>query len=175
MQPVHVGLWDQYGGSMPSGWTRFLMEQFEFPFEVVYPLSNHIVGASGGPIPREQYFIPGSLLAVRLDNTLPVTYGMADSAIVTFDESPVFRLQAGAAAQGVRPVAWFATDHPLVSGWAWGQEHLKDGVAAVAADVGRGKLFVLGPEVLFRGQPHGTFKLVFNGIQLSTSRQGNVN
>ena len=22
---------------MPSGWTRWLLEQFEFPFEVVYP------------------------------------------------------------------------------------------------------------------------------------------
>ena len=22
---------------MPSGWTRWLFEQFEFPFEVVYP------------------------------------------------------------------------------------------------------------------------------------------
>ena len=32
-----IGLWDQYGGSMPSGWVRFLLEQFEFPFEVVYP------------------------------------------------------------------------------------------------------------------------------------------
>jgi hypothetical protein len=32
-----IGLADQYGGSMPSGWTRFILEQFEFPFEVVYP------------------------------------------------------------------------------------------------------------------------------------------
>src|ERR1019366_3147828 len=31
-----VGLWDQYGGSMTSGWTRFILEQFEFPFERVY-------------------------------------------------------------------------------------------------------------------------------------------
>ena len=30
-------LYDQYGGSMPSGWTRWLFEQYEFPFEVVYP------------------------------------------------------------------------------------------------------------------------------------------
>ena len=34
---VRVGLWDRYGGSTPSGWTRFLLENFEFPFEVVYP------------------------------------------------------------------------------------------------------------------------------------------
>ena len=32
-----IALADQYGGSMPSGWTRWLLEQFEFPFEVVYP------------------------------------------------------------------------------------------------------------------------------------------
>ena len=32
-----IGLWDQYGGSMPSGHVRWLLEQFEFPFEVVYP------------------------------------------------------------------------------------------------------------------------------------------
>ncbi len=28
--------WDRYGGSMPSGWTRWLLEQFEFPFQLVY-------------------------------------------------------------------------------------------------------------------------------------------
>jgi hypothetical protein len=32
-----IGLADVYGGSIPSGWTRFVLEQFEFPFEVVYP------------------------------------------------------------------------------------------------------------------------------------------
>ena len=32
-----IGLWDTYGGSMPSGWTRWIFEQYEFPFEVVFP------------------------------------------------------------------------------------------------------------------------------------------
>jgi hypothetical protein len=32
-----IGLADVYGGSIPSGWTRFVLEQFEFPFDVVYP------------------------------------------------------------------------------------------------------------------------------------------
>ncbi len=36
LRSMRVGLWDVYGGSMPSGWTRWLLEQFEFPFEVVY-------------------------------------------------------------------------------------------------------------------------------------------
>ena len=37
LNPVRIGLWDTYGGSMPSGWTRWLLEQYEFPFQVVYP------------------------------------------------------------------------------------------------------------------------------------------
>ena len=32
-----IGLWDRYGGSMPSGWVRWILEQYEFDFEVVYP------------------------------------------------------------------------------------------------------------------------------------------
>ena len=31
-----VGLWDRYGGSMEAGWTRWILEQFEFPFERVF-------------------------------------------------------------------------------------------------------------------------------------------
>ena len=37
LKPIRIGLYDQYGGSMTSGWTRWLFEQYEFPFEVVYP------------------------------------------------------------------------------------------------------------------------------------------
>ena len=37
LRPVRVGLWDTYGGSITSGWIRWLLEQMEIPFEVVYP------------------------------------------------------------------------------------------------------------------------------------------
>jgi hypothetical protein len=37
LRKLRVALADHYGGSMPSGWTRWLLEQFEFPFEVVFP------------------------------------------------------------------------------------------------------------------------------------------
>jgi len=82
----------------------------------------------------------------------------------------VLRLGADAAAKGVKPLAWFDTDAPLRSGWGWGQQYLKDGVAAAEATVGKGKLYLFGPEIAFRAQPHGTFKLLFNGIALSTAR-----
>jgi hypothetical protein len=31
-----IALWDQYGGSAESGWTRWILEQFEFPYTRVY-------------------------------------------------------------------------------------------------------------------------------------------
>jgi len=36
--PGRIALFDYYGGSMPSGWVRWLMEQYDFAFQVVYPL-----------------------------------------------------------------------------------------------------------------------------------------
>jgi len=47
MKPLRVGLWDQYGGSMPSGWTRWILEQFEFPFERVYAPQLDAGGLNG--------------------------------------------------------------------------------------------------------------------------------
>jgi hypothetical protein len=250
LRPVRIALWDQYGGSMPSGWTRWIFEQFEFPFEVVYPpmldagnlrqkydvivfVSGAIPGVGGGgggrgggggdaelvppqyaarrgsvtvertvpqlksfleqggtiitigssanlarhlglpvenhlvengqPLPETKYYVPGSILRARVDNTLPIAHGMEASVDFFFDDSPVFRLGAGAEQAGLRKVAWFEAK-PLRSGWAYGQDYLTGGIAAIAATVGRGQLYVLGPEVAFRAQPHGTFKLLFNGI-----------
>jgi len=33
--------------------------------------------------------------------------------------------------------------------------------------MGRGKVYLFGPEITFRAQPHGTFKFLFNAIYLS--------
>lgn len=32
-----IALWDTYGGSMSSGWVRFIMEQYHYPVDVIYP------------------------------------------------------------------------------------------------------------------------------------------
>lgn len=259
-QKIKIGLWDRYGGSMPSGWTRWLLEQFEFPFEVVYakslnsgnlidkydllifvdgaipslrananvqqqsgnrpqnikpetipaeyrdwlgnvtadttipklkeflnaggtvitigsstalgyhfdlPLTDHMVDSKGEPLKREDYYVPASILQVKVNNTLPVAYGLPDHLDVMFEESPVFRLKPDADKKGITSIAWFDSDRPLRSGWAWGQDKLYGGVTMAEAKVGKGKLYLFGPEILFRGQSHGTFKFFFNGIYLS--------
>jgi hypothetical protein len=258
LRQPRIGLWDQYGGSMPSGWVRFLLEQFEVPFEVVYPqtldagnlaarfdvllfpdggipedsgrdeggqprpedvpeeyrtrlgrvtiertipqlkqfveaggtivafggsavlgrhlglpIGNHMVEAGTDgverPLPRDKYYIPGSLLRVAVDNTHPAAFGMPEQADVMFDNSPVLRLAPDASLHGVRPIAWFDTKEPLRSGWAWGQHYLYGGVAGLEAPLGKGRVFLFGPEITFRYQPHGTFKLLFNSIYYGTS------
>ena len=81
-----------------------------------------------------------------------------------YDESPAFRLAPEAALQGVKPVAWYDSPTPLRSGWAWGQQYLDQAISIVEAPVGKGRVVLFGNEVAWRAQPHGTFKLLFNGI-----------
>ena len=52
----------------------------------------------------------------------------------------------------------------LDSGWAWGQQYLNNSIAVAQATMGKGKVLLYGPEITFRGQPHATFKFLFNGL-----------
>jgi hypothetical protein len=36
LKKPRIGLWDMYGGSIDAGWARWILEQFEFPFERVF-------------------------------------------------------------------------------------------------------------------------------------------
>ena len=90
---------------------------------------------------------------------------MNKNADVYFSASPVFKLLPDAIAhKEVVPLAWYASDKTLRSGWAFGQAYLQDGIAAFEAKVGAGKLFVYGPEITFRGQTHGNYKMLFNQL-----------
>ena len=214
LRPVRVGLWDRPGGSMPSGWTRFVLEKFEFPFTIlneplldagglaetydvlIFPDDGQtaavqqlrtflqdggtvlaIGGATGlgyrldlpivdplAQFPRTEFFVPGSILQAKVDNAHPLAFGMPDRADFFFDASPAFRLRPDAEKRGVKVVASYDSATPLRSGWAWGQKYLENTAAVLEAGVGKGKLFLFGPEILFRSQPHGTYKFLFNGI-----------
>ena len=253
-----IAVADHYGGSMPSGWTRWILEQHGYSFDVVFPqatdagnlvsrydviifpsgvwpaagdkplsggngdvpaefrfmqgtytaavsgphlrafverggtlvgvgrsvrglaellelpLSNHLVErdeqGAPRPIPVERYFVPGSVLRMRVDSETPVAHGISNDVDVFFDNNPVFRLRPDAALKGVRAVAWFDTGRPLRSGWAWGESYLEGGVQVVQAEVGAGRVYLFAPEITFRAQSHGTFKFLFNAIHLAASQ-----
>ncbi|HEX8027022.1 MAG TPA: hypothetical protein VF491_01100, partial [Vicinamibacterales bacterium] len=261
-----IGLWDMYGGSMPSGHVRWLLEQFEFEFDRVFPqaldagnlkakydvilfpdggipetdnagggfggrqpsanevpeefrnqlgrvsikstipklkefaeaggvivafggsavlgeklglpVSDHLIEvAQDGterPLPGTKFYIPGSIMSVAVDNTNPVAFGLDKKIDVFFENSPVMELAPNSSLVGVKPVAWFDSKQALRSGWAWGQHYLEGGTAAVEARLGKGKVFLFGPEITFRAQPHGTFKFLFNSIFYGTSTVSGV-
>ena len=126
-------------------------------------IGNHLL-VKDQPLPRDKYYVPPSVLRMRVNPAEPLAWGMPAEVDVMFANSPTFKLPTDAEAKGLRRVAWFDTKTPLKSGWAWGQEHLEGGVAMAQAQVGAGRLILFGPQVLYRAQPHGTFKLVFNAI-----------
>jgi hypothetical protein len=256
--PARIAICNRYGGSMPAGWLSWIMEQFHFPYKMIYtqgidsgslrskfdviifptgaiPASRRTSDSTAGPsrqfgnedVPAEykgwsgnisaeksipqikkfmedggvvltigsstnlayqlnlpvknaltkpgnndretalrstEYYIPGSLLTASIDTLESANRGMSAKTDFYFDSSPVFKLDSGAAAKGIRRLAWFPNETPLHSGWALGQKYLKDGVIAFQAPVGKGKFFAFGPEITFRSQPHGTFKLIFNQL-----------
>ncbi|MDR0768916.1 MAG: hypothetical protein LBE71_03295 [Dysgonamonadaceae bacterium] len=263
LRSVRVGLWDRYGGSMDSGWIRWLFEQsFPFPFDLVYAPELDAgdlkkkydvlifpdgaipqIGGRGGrnafrvnrdsvpdeyknrigditadkTIPQlrkfaeeggvliaigsstelayhfdlpitdalseiapdgsrkkfssDKFYIPGSVLQVRVDTTTPIAYGVTEDIDILYRNKPVFRLLPDAHLKGVNVVAWFSGTDPLRSGWAWGQHYLYGGAAIVEAAVGKGKVFLFGPEITFRAQPHGTFKFLFNSIYYAGAKE----
>jgi hypothetical protein len=120
------------------------------------------------PLGPERFYVPGAVMSASVDNTTPLGYGFEPAVDVMFDKSPVFRLSPGPSAAS--RVAWFSSPTPLRSGWAWGQAHLEGGVAVADARVGRGRVLLFGPEIVFRAQAHGTFKFLFNGIFYSSAQ-----
>jgi putative proteasome-type protease len=76
------------------------------------PIGNHLTAvASDGterPLTREVFYVPGSVLRMRVDNTTPLGYGFEPDVDVFFDQNPVFHLES----QQVRRVA--AEDGPAL-------------------------------------------------------------
>ena len=130
-----------------------------------------ITDSTGRALPRSRFYIPGSLLTAKLDTTNAIAWGMRPAVDVFFETSPAFWLMPDAASRGIKSVAWFDSEAPLRSGWAWGQRALKGLSAIVVAPLGKGTMVLYGPEVYFRSQPHGTFPLLFNGIYYSQEQQ----
>lgn len=253
IKPSRVALYDYYGGSMPSGWVRWILEQYNFDFQLIFPkeidngnlnakydailfISGGIpsVGSTGGsrgpdeagipaeyrhmvgslsteksipqlkafmenggkvvtvgaasilayhmdlpvrnalveiqsdgserPLASEKYYVPGSVLQTRINSNLAATYGMDEYAFVLFNNNPVFKFKPEAKLQGLEILSWFDSQTPLRSGWAWGEAYLEDGITGFSAPVGKGSLIVYTPEITYRAQSHGTFKLLFNHL-----------
>jgi hypothetical protein len=125
--------------------------------ELHLPVSN-VVRSVG----RQDFFSSGSLLEVTPDRGHPVMAGMPEKSKVFFDRSPVFTTEEGFVGS---VIASYATaGSPLLSGYLLGEEHLQGEAAAVDVRLGQGRVLLIGFRPQWRGQPRGTFKVLFNAL-----------
>jgi len=107
---------------------------------------------------EKEFYCPGSLLRVLVDDTHPVGYGYTREETVMFQDSPAFNVKDGVA------VALYPEADPTVSGWLLGEKHLRGRAAVAEVPAGNGTLILIGCSPHFRNQNRATFKLLFNSI-----------
>jgi hypothetical protein len=153
------------------------------------PIRNIVSGASG-----QNFSIPGSLIRATVDTTDPLAYGMADEVAVNFVRGAAYDVlgQAGCVddllnqrhckevTRGGRPlveketvsrfesIVNYAEEDLLMSGWALGTEHIASKSAMARVPHGEGEVILFGFRPQFRGQPRGTYKLIFNALHAAT-------
>lgn len=126
------------------------------------------------------FFIPGSLIRTKIDTTNPLAFGMMEEVAASFSRSRAFQTVkqrktgeggkediADAPKHEVYDVATYAEKDILMSGWALGEErYIKNKSAMAHVPHGDGDIVLFGFRPQFRGQPRGTYKLIFNSIYL---------
>ena len=113
-----------------------------------------------GGINRREFTASGSLLRVTVDTTHPVMAGMPRDAAIYFDNSPVF--VPAPEFKGTILARYGDGGSPLLSGFILGDKHLHGRAAAVEVEHGNGRIILFGFRPQWRGQPFGTFKVIFN-------------
>jgi zinc carboxypeptidase len=111
---------------------------------------------------RQDFFVGGSLLQVTTDPAHRVMAGMPDKAAVFFDNGPVFETLVGF--KGAVLAGYDQTGTPLLSGFLLGEKHLQGRAAALDVEYGNGHVVLFGFRPQWRGQPFGTFRVIFNAI-----------
>lgn len=147
-----------------------LNESSDFAIEALHlPVKNVVKGVS-----KKDFFTGGSILEVEVNTQHPVMAGMDDRANVFVDDSPVFTTLEGFEGQAL--AKFKSHGSPLLSGYLLGEKYLNGYAAALDVKYGNGHVILHGYRPQWRGQPYGTYKIVFNSLlyggELSRSSVG---
>ncbi len=110
----------------------------------------------------EDFFLRGSIVEASVDLSHPIMAGMPDKAALFVDGSPVFDVQEGF--KGVVLARYADTGSPLLSGFIVGEKYMAGKAAAVDLALDAGHVVLLGFRPEWRGQPFGTFRVLFNSV-----------
>ena len=119
------------------------------------PVRNVVAG-----LPRQQFFAGTSLLWIDVAPGQRVTAGMPSRAAVFYSGSPVFETLDGFA--GTVLARYQDTGSPLLSGYLIGESYLHGKAAALDVPLDAGHVVLLGFRPEWRGQPFGSFRVLFN-------------
>lgn len=116
-------------------------------------------------VSSKQFWCPGSTLHIDVDNTSPLAYGMPKEALALYlSGDPVFQILTNDANQKYTSIVTYGKRDILESGWLVGETNITGKSAMIAAEMGKGKVVLVGFRTQHRAQTYGTFKLLFNSL-----------
>ena len=144
------------GGTLVTinGSSGFAVEQLHLPVKDV------TLG-----LKREEFSASGAIVELLVDPSHPVMSGMSERSKVFVGRSPVWVTEEGFEGRVLAKYAKEGT--PLLSGYFLGEKHVQGYAAALEVKHGEGRVVLLGMKPQWRGQPFGTFKVLFNAALYS--------
>ncbi|MDP2957057.1 MAG: M14 family zinc carboxypeptidase [Longimicrobiales bacterium] len=139
------------GGTLVAinGSSGFAVEQLHLPVKDV---------TQG--LKREEFSASGAIVELLVDPSHPVMSGMSERSKVFVGRSPVWVTEEGFEGHVLAKYAKEGT--PLLSGYFLGEKVVQGYAAALEVEHGEGRVVLLGMKPQWRGQPFGTFKVLFN-------------
>ncbi|WP_213806684.1 M14 metallopeptidase family protein [Granulicella sp. dw_53] len=113
---------------------------------------------------NKDFYIPGSILEVKVDRSNPIGFGLPEKLPIFFELSPAFQVQGSG-----HSIASYTSDNPLLSGWILGGKYLNNTSALVEEPVGKGRLVLFGFRPQYRAQSEATYRLFFNALLYASS------
>ncbi len=149
--------WVEAGGTLVAmdSSAAYAIELFQLP------VTDVLEGVS-----RDDFYAPGTMLRLLVDNEHPLGYGLREEEAGYFASSPAFRTGLPHGGIDRRVIARYPDhrDDIKVSGYVRGIDQLERRAAMVEFSVGDGRVVLFGFRPQHRAQPLRTFKLLFNAL-----------
>lgn len=121
-------------------------------------------------LPAREFSTPGTMLRVTVNPAHPLGYGMPEHAMVYHTTDPVLGTQLPEPGSERSVVVRFEdADRVVASGWAAGTEILEHRAALVEVSLGRGRMDLFAFRPQYRGQTHGTYRMLLNALLSAAS------